>query len=238
MKIAVMQPYFFPYVGYFSLIKASDIFVACDEVQHIKQGWVHRNRILSLDKEFAYIRTVLNKASQHKKIKEIQMVEDESWKVTLKQHLMVYKNRAPYYNEAINVIEQCLAYKEVSLCRWNVHALEVICDYLNIAYDIRILSSMDVQYEDVCEADEWGLNLTVALGGNEYINAPGGAEFYDAQKYHSKDVKIYFVKNRLSPYDQKLERFVPGLSIIDVLMFNSPEEINKMIDDYELWEGK
>ncbi len=202
MTVSVQQPYFFPYIGYFSMIKHTDIFIACDEVQHIKQGWVHRNRIISLEKDFNYIHTVMQKAHQSDLIKNIRIVPDPGWKTLLLNHLTIYKKRAPHYRQVVDVVNACLDYGELSLAKWNVHSLQVVCDYLGIGNDIRILSEMDIPYELAAASDEWGLNVTYALGAKTYRNLPGGKSFYDKEKYTAKGVDLQFITNNLRPYYQ------------------------------------
>lgn len=238
MIISVMQPYFFPYVGYFSLIRKSDLFVACDEVQHIKQGWVNRNRTFSLDKEFNYIRIELHKASQNARIRDLMISEKDQWKQVLMNQLNVYRKRAPYYQETVELLQQCFACEEKNLAKWLVNSLRLVCDYIGIKHNIVLLSEMDLAYEPVTSADEWGLHITKALEGHCYLNLPGGMSFYDNDKYEAQGVHLTFIQNHLRPYDQKTENFIPGLSIIDLLMYNSKEEILALVDDYELVEGK
>lgn len=98
---------------------------------------------------------------------------------------------------------------------------------------------MQLQIEKPKSSDEWSLNICKACNGiTEYWNAPGGQSFYNETKYLDNGFKLRFIKNQLIPYDQKREVYEPGLSIIDVLMFNSIKETNILIDKYELLEKK
>lgn len=234
MKLALMQPYFFPYIGYFMLIKHSDMFIIFDTAQFMKGGWINRNRILKSNGDPMYINALIHKAPVRTAINEIKLNYKEDWKSKILAQLEVYKKIAPYYNEVITFLKECFEYETDSLSDSNHHTLRETCKYLNIECNIQILSEMNLEIDDVNESDEWGLNVSKVMGVKEYLNAPGGIEFYNKDKYTENGIDLRFIKPNLKPYDQKVDEFVHGLSIIDVMMFNSVEEINKMLDDYEV----
>ncbi len=232
-----MQPYFFPYLGYISLIKATEEFILFDPVQFIRHGWIERNRVLKPEKEWQYISVPLQKYSQATLIKDIQINNNEDWKGKLLRQLEHYKKRSPFYKPTIEVISNGLSIKTDSIVELNQSVLKSICEYLNITFNCKIFSQMNLEIAPVNAPDEWALNICSALGYKEYWNPPGGVEFFDRSKYEKAGVKLVFQKPLLEQYSQRRgpENFENGLSIIDVMMFNSPEEINTMLDKYELF---
>lgn len=234
-RIAVMQPYFFPYLGYFSLIKQVDQFILFDPVQFIRHGWIDRNRVLKQGEGWLYIRAPLVKHSHQAVIKDVEIDNGQPWQRKLLAQLAPYKRIAPYYRTVSALVETALAGEHSSIVDLNKATLEAVCRYLGIEKPLPIFSTMDLPIDTPSAADEWALNICKALGGvEEYWNPPGGQEFFDKSKYDSAGIKLKFHKPNLRVYDQKREPFEAGLSIIDVMMFNSPEEIGRMMDDYEL----
>ena len=233
-SVGLMQPYFFPYVGYYSIIDKVDVFVITDEVQYIRHRWMNRNRILNCNKEFTYINMTVKKAPQKTAIKDICINNDHPWKQKLRQDLKRYKNFGPYYNETMEVLEACLAYETDSLAHFHVNSIKQVMDYVGIKGRIELLSELDIQLPKIESPDDWGMYVTLALGGNTYCNAPGGMTFYDSKKYKEKGVDLLFLKNKLAPYNQGRDYFIPGMSIIDLMMFLSPEEILDQVKNYEV----
>jgi hypothetical protein len=237
MKIAIMQPYFFPYLGYFSLIKATDEFILFDPVQFIRHGWIERNRVLKPDKGWQYIGIPIQKHNQTTLIKDIKTNDNEDWRNKILRQLEHYKKKSPYYNQTIEVVARALKNHTQSVVELNQSILKEVCAYLQISFKCRIFSEMRLAINPVNAPDEWALNICNALGINEYWNPPGGTEFFDRSKYEKNGVKLVFQKPLLEAYSQRrgAENFEIGLSIIDIMMFNSIEEINTMLDKYELF---
>jgi hypothetical protein len=235
MKIGIMQPYFMPYLGYFALIKHTDKFVLFDPVQFVKHGWIERNRVLKPSEGWQYVAAPLTKHSRETKISEIEINNSSDWRDKMFRQLEHYKKRAPFYKETIDVLKRALDIETKSIVSLNENCLKVVCEYIGINLDIDIFSSMDLNIDEVNAPDEWALNICTALGDvTEYWNPEGGMEFFDKSKYDSKGIDIKFLKMNLPFYKQRRPDFVPGLSIIDVMMFNDPKDINNMLDDFEL----
>lgn len=236
MKIGIMQPYFFPYLGYISLIKHTDEFMLFDPVQFIRHGWIERNRILKPETGWQYISVPLQKHSQTTLIQDIKIDNSMQWQEKLMAQLAHYKKRSPFYKQTIDVIKAGLAEKTDSITKLNYNTLQATCQYLDIPFNCSIFSERDIKIEPVNAPDEWALNICKALKYAEYWNPPGGMEFFDEAKYAKAGIKLVFQKPQLEFYSQRRgpENFEPGLSIIDVMMFNSPADINKMLDKYEL----
>lgn len=233
MKMSIMQPYFLPYLGYFSLIKHTDQIILLDTVKYIRHGWIERNRILKPGNEWQYIRAPLKKHSSNSLIKDIEIDEGQKWKEKIFNQLLHYKRRAPFYNETIKILEKGLAGEPESIVKLNQNLITEICNYLNIDINLHIFSEMDLQIEKPQAADEWALNICSSIGGvHEYWNLEGGIKFFNPRKYTEAGIEIKFMKMNLKEYPQKRKNFEQGLSIIDVLMFNDISEINLMLDDF------
>jgi hypothetical protein len=234
MKLAIMQPYFFPYVGYYSLIKNTDKFIIFDSVQFIRHGWIERNRILKPNEGWQYIQVPLVKHKREVLIGELEIRNSDPWREKLKAQLQHYKKRAPYYAECMDVFDTCISLQTDSMVDLNAHILDVTCQYFNIDFNYEIFSKMDIVIDEVKEADEWALNISKAMGVDEYINPPGGQEFFNREKYLQEDINLTFLGNNVPQYKQRRETFEGGLSIIDLMMFNDVSSINTMIDDTKI----
>jgi hypothetical protein len=234
MILAIMQPYFFPYLGYFALIKHSDQFILFDTPQFIRHGWIERNQVLKPDGETLYIKVPLKKHSRGTIIKDIEINETENWKAKIIAQLVPYKKKSPYYNEVINLLEDIFKIETSSIVEFNYQSLKKVCDYLQIDTPISIWSEMNIAIDEVKAPDEWALNICKALNSDSYINPTGGMSFFDTEKYRNSGIKISFLNHKPTEYPQISSDFVPFLSIIDVMMFNSPEKINEYLNNYEL----
>ena len=229
-----MQPYFFPYIGYFSLIKHTDDFILFDGAQFIRHGWIERNRILKQDGDWMYIKVPLIKAPQNNLIQNTYIDNDQPWKEKIKAQLQPYKKKAPFYNDVMALVEKVFDQDYETITSLNKKCLEIICAYLGLQKEIKTYSEMNLNIDEVHAPDEWALNICLALKDvDEYWNPPGGREFFDKTKYERAGIKLKFQSPILKQYNQKQEEFIGGLSIIDVLMFNSPDEVNLMLDQYE-----
>jgi len=235
MKLAIMQPYFLPYLGYFSLIKHTDEFILFDTVQFIRHGWIERNRILKPSNGWQYIMVPLKKHSRETIIKDIEINNDQQWKEKILAQLQHYKKQAPYFSNVIDILNEIFSKEYATIVDLNLASLKTVCNYLGINTPIQVFSLMNIDIEPANAPDEWALNICKALGNvDEYWNPPGGQSFFDKKKYESAGINLKFHSAILTDYDQKRNVFEPGLSIIDVMMFNSVDEINKMLDNYEL----
>ncbi|MFF5993408.1 WbqC family protein [Lysinibacillus sp. KU-BSD001] len=233
MKLVLMQPYFFPYIGYFQLMHLCDEFIVFDTVQYIKKGWINRNRILHPTGHATYINVPIQKFHTHTLIKDILIDYKADWQKSIIQRLHHYYKNAPYKEKVIAFVEDCFTEEFTSLSELNTHLLKKTCDYLNIKCRITTLSKADFEFQHATAPDEWGLNICKALGAKTYINAPGGILFFDQNKYAKQNIDIKFIQPILKPYVQRDGNFVPGLSILDVMMFNSVDDIQGMLERYE-----
>ena len=233
MKVALMQPYFFPYLGYYQLINSVDEFVIFDNAQYVRRSWMNRNRILNEHKESSFMTVPVSKAPRETKIKDIVIKNHENWQEKIFRKLLIYKN-APYYPQVVEFLNDCFLNRHTNLSELNTILLKKTCRLLNIKTNITILSERLPAIQSANMADEWGIKVSKALNATTYINAIGGRDIYCQQKYQDHGLVIKFIKPNLFSYKQFDRNFVPGLSIIDVMMFNDVNAIKEMLEMPEL----
>jgi hypothetical protein len=232
MKIGLMQPYLFPYLGYFQLIYACDKFAVHDDVQYIRQGWVNRNRILVHGKEYLFTLSVKHD-NYSKNINErfyTDSFDQEASK--LLRNIEQSYSRSSYFKPTQDILRQLFATSERNVARFNLLSIQSVCQYLGIKNDI--LLSSDLKFEKSLTAESRVLAINRVLGGTHYINPIGGIELYAKENFAREGIQLSFLKTIFTPYQQPATEFIQGLSIIDVLMNCSRENILDMLDDYEL----
>jgi len=230
MKLAIMQPYFMPYLGYFALIKHTDQWVVFDTPQFPRHGWVERNRILKPDEGWQYIRIPLIKFRRDTAIKDVRINVDEDYQRRIIAQLGHYKKKAPFYKNVIEIMSQILSLNTNSIVQLNNYALKILCDYIGIPFYYTIFSDFSDRIPKIQNPDEWALEISKHLNASEYYNLPGGMEFFDRNKYINAGIELKFLEIDLDEYDQKRNNFKSALSIIDVIMFNSSNDIKLMLD--------
>lgn len=230
-KIAIMQPYLFPYIGYWQAINAVDEYVLLDDVNFIMRGYINRNSIL-LNKKAHLFTIPLEKPSQNKLINEIKLnFSDKDKETFLKTIVMAYK-KAPYFNDVYPIIEKIIKNSENDLTQYIKFSIETIKNYLNT--DTLIKLSSDIEKDNSLHAQDRIIAINKALEATAYINAIGGQELYDKTEFKKENIELKFIKMNDIEYKQFNNEFVPNLSIIDVMMFNSPEDIKIALNNYEL----
>lgn len=233
MRLGIMQPYIFPYAGYWQLIHAVDQFVILDDVNFIKRGFINRNSILVNGKACRFSIPV-KKASQNKLICECEVLfpKEEKQKF-LKTITLAYKN-APVFTEVFPMLEQIVKCDITDLTDFALNSMIVLCDYLNIGTKF-IKSSELVKRKDVI-GQERIIEICKVLNADEYINPCGGKQLYSKLRFEEEGIHLYFLEPAMSDivYKQFGNPFVPNLSIIDLLMFNTPDKINEFLQKFEL----
>ena len=235
-----MQPYFFPYIGYWQLINAVDEFILFDEVQYIRHGWINRNRILKKGGGWRYIQIPIEKHSRETLIKDIKIVKDIDIRGIIANALSYYKEiRAPNYEIVMNIINDVLV-KDLDrdITKFNKNIMSSICNYLGIKTPISISSDYEFDYTNVRGSGDWALEISKQMGVDEYINPIGGKELFDVKKFDTEGIKIRFLEPYKIEYKQVGDIFKPSLSIIDVLMFNEKDIIVDMLSKYRLYSGE
>ena len=231
MKIGIMQPYFFPYIGYWQLINAVDKYVIYDDVNYIKGGWINRNRILIKD-EPSFINLKMNGSSPNKLIKEIHVSNDNRWKNKLLKSIELSYRKAPFFEMSFPIIEEIINHDEVNLSLYLENLIKRIAEYLEMNTEF-VLSS-NIEKDNSLKGQDKVIEICKSLGAKEYYNAIGGVELYSAENFNSYGIELKFLRTEYIEYKQFKNDFSPYLSIIDVMMFNSKEEIMNILDMYSL----
>ncbi|MFH1196291.1 MAG: WbqC family protein [bacterium] len=230
MKVAIMQPYFMPYIGYFQLINMVDKYVVYDNIQYTKKGWINRNRILKNGVD-VYITIPLEKDSDFIDICERLVADNFNTKNFLNQIIGAYKN-APYFNETLNLIEQVVSNRDRNLFDFIFYSIVKMCEYLDIETEILISSNINIDHS--LKGKDKVIHICKALNADPYINSIGGLELYDKNEFMLNGIELKFIKTNEIVYKQFGNDFVSNLSIIDVMMFNSKKKIKEMLNEYEL----
>jgi hypothetical protein len=234
MKVAIMQPYFYPYIGYFQLIHAADRFILFDDVQYIRHGWINRNRILKPGAGFQYIIMPLAAHARETLIRDIQPADADKNKDKILRQLEHYKKTAPCYKAVRELIGDSFTTQHNTIGQLNGHCLKTTCDFIGLDFKIELSSQMDFDYAQVQNAGEWALKISEQLQATTYINPPGGKELFEPGKFEKSNIQLQFLQPGLKAYSQRRTQFEPGLSIIDVMMFNEPAAIKDLLNDYQL----
>lgn len=235
MKVAIMQPYFFPYLGYFQLIKNSDTFILLDDVQYIRHGWVNRNRILKPEQDWQYILVPLQEHEQTTLIKEIKVQDNDIWKDKILRQIQHYKRKSPFYLNTKILLEECFNHTDTSITRLNGFYLEKVCNYIRLPLNLKISSLENYNYSNVHTAGDWALKICQQIEGTEYLNPINGKEIFNPQDFSNANIELCFLNCTDISYSQRRNGIIElGLSIIDVLMFNSPEQIHNLLEKCEI----
>ncbi|HQE50125.1 MAG TPA: WbqC family protein [Fervidobacterium sp.] len=232
MKVAIMQPYFLPYIGYWQLINAVDKFVVYDNIKYVKRSWINRNKMLVNGRESLFslplksdsdyldiVKRELSASFEKERLKIIRKIE-ESYK------------KAPYFDDAYPVIAECLSYSDKNLFSFIYHSINQIKAYLDIDTQMIVSSTIDMDHS--LRSQDRVIAICKKLSARTYINSIGGMELYDKKVFAEHGIELLFIRSKPIEYEQYDNPFVPWLSIIDVMMFNSPEKIREMLDAYDL----
>jgi hypothetical protein len=231
-KIAIMQPYFFPYIGYFQLLNSVDEFIIYDNIQYTKKGWINRNRIL-VNNKYQLITLPIKKDSDYLNVVERKL--SESWDKDKNKMLNVIKSsysKSPYFQETIELISKCLNNPEINLFRFLYDSIVLISNYLDIKTPIIISSTINANHN--LKSQDKVLSLCKEQNAEIYINSIGGVELYDKKTFKQNNIDLYFIKPNPINYKQFNNEFIPWLSIIDTMMFNSKEQIKEYLNNYIL----
>ncbi|MFF7706234.1 WbqC family protein [Pseudomonas sp. NPDC007930] len=228
--LAMMQPYWFPYLGYFQLIAAADAFVLGDDLQYIKDGWINRNRILCGGAPWMFS-LPLKKAAHGLAINQRELADDTPAAMAkLLKTLALHYARAPHQAEVLPLLETLMLHPERNLARYLEHSLRKTCDYLGITTPILIAS--DLHIREVQDKQDRVIKTMHKLGGQRYLNPVGGLDLYDQATFSAAGLELRFHRMNAIEYPQLKGPFVPYLSIIDVLMFNPVERIRHWLPDF------
>lgn len=234
-----MQPYFFPYLGYFNLIHNVDLFIIYDVVQYLKRGWINRNRILHQDRTgWQYIVVPVLRESQKTAIVDIRVSFESKWREKIIGQLSHYKNKTANAEETIGFVRECLHSETDSISRLNTEILARCSNLLKIDFQYLFCSELDIDLDPARSAEERILDLCEHLGANEYVNLPGGVNLYHKDNFIRRGIKLSFLNLPTFKYQTGEYIFEADLSIIDLLMWNSPEEVKNYLNRHRDQQDK
>ncbi len=221
-----MQPYFFPYLGHFALIASTDAWVVFDITQYTPKTWMNRNRVLHPKEGWNYINVPLSNSSISIRTSEARVVDLEKTRVSVLGKLSHYRSKAPYYRAVERLVSEAMKSDgDESLTRLNVRGLQSVCDYLGLPFNYHICSELDLPIPTAMEPGKWAPTICGLLGASGYVNPEGGRTLFDPADFASRNIGLEFLTFDHFSYDTGDYRFEPGLSILDVLMWNPPEAI-------------
>lgn len=230
LKVAIMQPYFLPYVGYFQLLASVDLFVIYDNIKYTKKGWINRNRYL-MNGDAADFVLSLKKDSDFLDVRDRRLADDFDNRKLLNRFREAYR-KAPFFNEVFPAIESIVLNPERNLFDFIYHSVNEVCRMLGIRTRIALSSSLDIDH--TFKSQDKVLAICQHLGATTYINAIGGQELYSQRAFSGLGIDLRFIRALPIQYPQLGNTFVPWLSILDVMMFNSVEDIRGMLTHCEI----
>lgn len=233
MRIAIMQPYFAPYIGYFQLVAASDVFVFYDDVNFIKRGWIHRNRVL-LNGGSQNITVSCIKPSQNKLICDTVVANPEIWLDKLLNTLYHAYSKSPFFQPVYALVENTLRTNDSeTISELNIRSTLAICQYIGLKKRWRV-SSVDYPDTKGMNREDRLIEICKQEGITQYVNAIGGMDIYDKPYFRERGIDLNFLKPILNPYPQNSEPFVSGLSIIDIIMNHPPKFVRSQLMEFEM----
>ena len=231
MKLAVMQPYIFPYIGYFQLIRSVDKFVFLDDVNFIKRGWINRNRILLGEKSFLFT-IPLNKISQHTPINQTEISHDTDWQSKLLKTFEQAYKKAPQFMPVMEIISPILRGKYKYISELAVSSVKAVSNYLTI--ETKFTDSSEIYRNNELKGENRIIDICLKEKTSIYINAAGGRELYEPENFDRKGIELRFINSAPCIYRQFGMDFQSNLSIIDVLMFNERDDVRNFLGNYTL----
>lgn len=237
MRLGIMQPYFFPYVGYFDVIRKSDRWIVFDVVKYQPKHWMNRNRILEPNKGEQYITVPVDKGAS-RMLSDIPVKDIAQARERILRQLAVYRNVAPHYDAVRALVEDTfdtVGSREVRLRDLNIAGLQRTCAVLGIDFNYSICSDLDLDFSNVQHAGQWALEICEQLGASDYVNPSGGREIFRPEEWHARGINIAFTRQPDFRYavGGKFD-FVPNLSILDCLMWVTPEDVVSYLDSLNL----
>ena len=231
MKVVIMQPYLFPYLGYWQMIALADVFVLFDDVNFIKKGWINRNNIL-LNNSAHLFTLPLQHASQNKLINQININDNIKEKQKLLKMFESAYKKAPFFSEVFPIISSIVMYDQPNLARFLMNQFNILFTYMGIKS--RLVYSSEIHKDNSLRAQDKIIDICHRLNATHYINAIGGLNLYSRERFNDENIVLNFIKMGDVSYKQFNDQFIPFLSIIDVMMFNDKCEIKEMLNKYDL----
>ncbi|MEO8331744.1 MAG: WbqC family protein [Gallionella sp.] len=230
LALGIMQPYFFPYLGHFSLIAAVDEWIVFDITQYTPKTWMNRNRILHPKAGWQYVTVPLSNSSISIKTHEAKVLNLPETKTNILGKLSHYKKKAPHF-EAVNALvnEVFDTAADESLVHLNVRGLDAVCRYLDIPFNYRICSEMNLPLPEKLGPGEWALEICSLLGATRYVNPASGQDIFDPDEFARRGITLQFAHTTEFSYNTAPYQYEPNLSILDVLMWNPPSDVAEAV---------
>lgn len=233
MKIAIMQPYFFPYIGYFQLVAAVDKFVFYDDVNFIKNGWINRNRVL-LSGGVNYVTVPLSGASPFLKINQISTQPGERWRKKIFESIRHSYSKAPHFCAVSELVSEIIFSDRDTISDVAKKSIIAVADYLSL--NTEFIQSSGKYGNSQLSGTERVIDICRLEKASVYYNLPGGKQLYNEEAFKSQGIDLRFVTPNDESYPQFGKEYTPWLSIIDVLMFNDPKSVKAMLFKEQLRE--
>ncbi|MGH3493178.1 MAG: WbqC family protein [Sciscionella sp.] len=231
MRLGIMQPYFFPYLGHFGLIANCDHWVVFDITQYTPKTWMNRNRVLHPSAGSMYVTVPLSNSSQSILTVEARVQDPAQAHSSIRGRLSHYKRFAPFYREVLRLVDGVFeGLAGDSLVELDVAALRMACAYLELPFHYSICSELDLDLKRPCGPGGWAPAIAQALDADAYVNPAGGRSLFDRQDFARRGIDLLFAEMPTFVYDTGPFAFEPQLSILDVLMWNSPERVRETLD--------
>ncbi|NDU85524.1 MAG: WbqC family protein [Ferrovum sp.] len=231
-----MQPYFFPYLGHFSLIAAVDEWLVFDITQYTPKTWMNRNRILHPNQGWQYVSIPLANGSISIKTYEAKILDPVEARKNVLGKLSHYKRKAPYYDAVLNLIDETFDDGDDSLVRLDVRGLAAVCRYLDISFHYRICSEMNLDLPAALDPGEWALEICSRLGAGAYLNPSSGKALFNQTRFAERGIDLLFAQPTEFSYRPMGYHYEPYLSMLDLLMWNSPDVVARAADEQVIIE--
>ena len=231
MKFGIMQPYLFPYPGYFQLIEYCEKWISFDTVQFIHKGWINRNRVLhpSPDKKWQYITIPLFQKKRNSLINQIDVVPDTDWRASIYGKLSTYAG-TPYYKQTIEIIKECLDISSTKLSKIVFNSIVTLSKHLSIQTELLEYSSLEASTLNPTHPGEWAPLICEQQGASQYINPVGGKHLFKPVDFQSRKIELLFIEAGKAKYNQNFhDGFVENLSIIDMMMWTGKDETSQYV---------
>ncbi|MEP6948206.1 MAG: WbqC family protein [Ginsengibacter sp.] len=234
MTLAIMQPYIFPYLGYYQLVNAVDTFVFFDDVNFIKKGWINRNQLLQQDQALKFTIPLLN-ASQNRVINEIELSDFGKWRKYFLRSVELNYKKAPHFVFVFDWLNEFFLKDYLFISDLASESVKSVSKLLELQTRFEYSSTLNYKNTNEQNGEQKILKICKILGADKYINPKNGKELYNTQQFDASNIQLNFINMGEVVYTQyKKDKFVPALSIIDILMFNSIQETNELLAKFNL----
>jgi len=233
MNLAIMQPYFLPYIGYLQLLDSVDKLILYDNLKYTKKGWINRNRYL-VNGDWKYFTVSLEKDSDFKVISERNVTLEfiSKGRQDILRKLKGAYGRAPYFSEVEPILTEVFSYESANLFDYVLNSIKLLIDWLEI--EVEIIASSTVEIPPELTGSDMVLSYCQAMKATSYHNPIGGVSLYSQSDFRRQNIDLKFIQTRNFSYRQFDSDFVTNLSIIDVMMFNEKDEVKNLLEQYDL----